>query len=202
MALLLPYISALLAMFIYVPCSAGQTVMTVEPITPLKTCQPITLAIPTCINVGWCNTSFPNLRSHQTQAEAYEELEDFDPLIRARCSNKIVHFLCAIYAPACLYTGSSSPGAIVVKPCRSLCEYVRNDCEPVLNNVGHTWPAHLNCDNFPYTSDCLDADDDIDIPMMIPRLVIIPSPPRSPTSSVPALSPSLRPSVRINNFCD
>ena len=188
MALLLPYIYALLAMLNYVPYSAGQTVRTVVPEVPLElTCQPITYDIPTCIYVDWSNTTYPNSRSHQAQAEAYEELKDFDPLIQSKCSNKIVHFLCAIYAPVCLYIDSSSPDSIVLGPCRSLCEYIRSDCEPALTEVGYSWPAHFDCDNF-HDDPCVDVNDAVEIPL-IPGLIedsrsattasaITPSPPR------------------------
>ena len=169
------------------------TVISVTSPAPLTTCQPLTNDIPTCINVGWSNTSYPNLRSHQTQAEAYEELGDFDPLIEAGCSNKIVHFLCAVYAPICLLDPLRN--TIVLEPCRSLCEYVRRDCEPALILAGYEWPAHLNCDGFPASIDCVDVADDVVIPA-IPGLIeersrtstLITSP--SSKSTSPRISPS------------
>ena len=194
MALLLLDLCALVVL-VSVRYSAGLTisVTTIASQTPLPTCEPITNDIPTCINVGWTNTSFPNLRSHTTQAEAYEELEDFNPLIQVQCSNKIVHFLCAVYAPICLNFGGGAEHDVVLEPCRSLCEYVRNDCEPQLNAVGCTWPNNLNCDTFPLGMNCLDVDDDVKIPF-IPGLV---QDSRSATTS--AINFSLQSSVGDNN---
>ena len=190
MALFLFDLCALLEL-VSVPYSAGQTISLTNLAVPTQatpsTCEPIT--IPICINLNWTNTSFPNLRSHTTQDQAYEELADFIPLIQAQCSNKIVHFLCAVYAPICLnIDGEDEP--VVLAPCRSLCEYVRNDCEPKLNAAGYTWVAHLNCDNFPTGLSCVDVDDDTEIPF-IPGLEVNDS--RSATTSVITFSsnPSL-----------
>ena len=169
------YIFALLVLAAAAGHSASQsnqTIITVESVTTTARCEKITLEIPTCVNVDWENTSFPNLRDHQTQAEAYEELEDFNPLIKAQCSNKIVHFLCGVYAPPCLIPLMSSE-PVIVKPCRSLCEYVRNDCEPQLEAVGYSWPSHISCDNFETGLGCLDVDDDVEVPP-IPGLPTVP----------------------------
>ena len=187
MELLLFDLFAVLSLPLCVPYSAGLTNLTIITVTTevtSRTCETITTDIPICINVGWNNTSFPNLRAHETQAEAYAELEDFSPLIQAQCSNKIVHFLCAVYTPICLPQESSD--AIVVMPCRSLCEYVRNDCEPSLQGIGYSWPSHLACDNFPDHLACLDVDDDVEIPF-IPELVVNPPPATSVTDSIPSV---------------
>ena len=195
-------------MFVLYLDKPTQQIITIESVTEMETCEPITNDIPTCVNVGWTNTSYPNLRSHQNQSEAHDELKDFDPLIQMKCSNKIVHFLCAIYAPLCAYPQSSAD-AIVVKPCRSLCEYVRSDCEPVLNKNGYGWPPDLRCDDFIDSSACLDVSDSIEIPYVpgltaSPSTAVLPSlnpsPARVATSPIPILSPSLQARVSNNSM--
>lgn len=110
-----------------------------------------------CFHV-WNDTFFPNVREHSTQAEAMNELDDFLPLILSQCSNAIVHFLCSVYMPHCSST-SMSGEIIVVSPCRSVCEYVRLGCEPLLTQNGFPWPNHLMCDNFPSDQPCLNISD-------------------------------------------
>ena len=137
------------------------------------TCQPISSCNAICINVGWSHTTLPNLRGHSTLKEAYAELDDFIPLIEYQCSNKLVHLLCAVYAPICFQNGTFQkdpaypPEITVLKPCKELCEYVRPRCEPVMKSANHSWPEHLDCDNFPSKSPgvvCVDAPDNVTIP--------------------------------------
>ena len=85
----------------------------------------------------------------------------------------------------------------VFEPCRSLCEYVRSDCEPELNARGYSWPAHFNCDNYPTDLKCLDVDDDVEIPL-IPGLVEDSQPP----TNLPVISPSSTTSTTTNITTD
>lgn len=112
------------------------------------TCESVE-AIPLCAELGYVNTTFPNLRGHTTPEEANEELSHFSALIYTGCSNAIVHLLCSIYAPVCIqefvYLKYRYP------PCKSLCEYVKNGCaDTLLQNFGYSWPPgpHLNCYNY------------------------------------------------------
>lgn len=118
---------------------------------PIGSCEPIR-DVSLCLGVDWKNASFPNLRQQSTQVEANLELNGYTPLILQGCSNAIVHFLCAVYAPLCV----SIPGInipLTLAPCREVCEYVREGCEPVLIENDFQWPQHLDCDNFPAAED-------------------------------------------------
>ena len=100
-----------------------------------------------CINIDWQNTSFPNLRDHDTQAEANNELTGFYPLVLSKCSNALVHFLCSVYTPACFQYPDGTYH--ILKPCRNICTYVRQSCEPLMRGYGYSWPTPLECTNFP-----------------------------------------------------
>ena len=115
------------------------------PELPPKKCERVT-DVPICADMPWNYTLFPNLRSHPTQTDANQELEQFRQLIQVNCSGAIVVFLCSIYAPFC----TDDHPLRVLRPCKRLCLHVRNKCEPVFNKRagGLPWPDHLNCDNY------------------------------------------------------
>lgn len=97
--------------------------------------------VPLCANLGYVNTTFPNLRDHKTPEQANEELSHFLALIHTGCSNAIVHFLCSIYAPVCIQEFKYK-----YPPCKRLCEYVRDGCADTLSQLfGYSWPEHLEC---------------------------------------------------------
>ena len=125
--------------------SSGQTTGGgVRPIEPDYNgrCEEMTVSY--CANIRVENTVYlPNSRGHDTQAKALEELDDYFPLIN--CSNGFYHFLCSYYFPLC-YRDPLDNKPMKIKPCRSLCEYVRPPCEAaLLANTNYIWPAHLNC---------------------------------------------------------
>lgn len=109
-------------------------------------CIPVE-AIPLCAELGYENTTFPNLRGHTTPEAANEELSHFLALISTGCSNAIVHLLCSIYAPVCIQRFSE----LRYPPCKNLCEYVKHGCaDTLLQEFGYTWPPgpHLDCYNY------------------------------------------------------
>ncbi|XP_040578640.1 frizzled-4-like isoform X2 [Lepeophtheirus salmonis] len=106
-------------------------------------CEPI--KIEACQLWGYNETSMPNLANHVKQADAKVEFDTFAPLMDSGCSNELPFFLCAIYTPMC---APLFPSAVVVGPCRPLCEKVRANCEPLLNKMGFSWPQHFECSLF------------------------------------------------------
>lgn len=72
------------------------------------------------------------------------QLEALMPLINSHCSRHIRFFLCSVYAPLC---SEHVIGAI--PSCRGLCEEVKTDCLPALNDLMIIWPALFNCSKFP-----------------------------------------------------
>ena len=119
----------------------------VRPIEPDYNGRCEDMTVNYCANIRVENTVYlPNSRGHDTQEAAFEELDDYFPLLNnnSGCSNGLYHFLCSYYFPLC-YTDPLSNKPTKLKPCRSLCEYVRPPCEAVLVANNLTWPAFFNC---------------------------------------------------------
>ena len=138
----------------------------IPPENDVFRCEPITIDM--CMDVGYDNASFPNFRLQNTQAEANTELRIFWPLIRAQCSNAIVHMLCAVYAPSC----SLQFPNIRLRPCRNLCMHVRDGCEARLQSFGFAWPPHLDCNQYSNDPLCFGPPDpsEVEIPQSVLNL--------------------------------
>ena len=119
--------------------TASPTPSTVEPSPP--PCVPI--STPICDNVGYKNARFPNGLNHKTHDEAAEELGQYIPFILFNCSIDLASLLCAVYMPPCTPSLSSLP------PCRSLCERVREGCQPLMHEFDQPWNNELRCETFP-----------------------------------------------------
>ncbi|XP_034030287.1 uncharacterized protein LOC117514108 [Thalassophryne amazonica] len=103
-------------------------------------CEPIT--IPMCQGLSYDQTISPNLLGHQTQREAASHMSFFDSLVKTLCSVDIQFFICSVYAPKCV-EGEAH------RPCRSLCERAKRDCESLMTTFGVSWPEELQCESFP-----------------------------------------------------
>ncbi|NP_001295557.1 uncharacterized protein LOC100640479 precursor [Amphimedon queenslandica] len=165
----------------------GQPTLPVStlPPGPPSTCQPIT-GVAMCLYVPWAgNASFPSVKGRRTaQSKANIEANVFQPLVTHQCSNAIVHFLCAVYTPACV---EGPEGTVTLKPCRGLCNHVRNTCEPFMRERwGLNWPPHFECSNFPENESTDINSLCFDVPF---HNVTIPIPPAT-TSSSTVVQPS------------
>ncbi|XP_066506748.1 secreted frizzled-related protein 1b [Hoplias malabaricus] len=110
-------------------------------------CVPIPEDLRLCYNVGYKNMLLPNLLEHESLAEVRQQASSWVPLMHKRCHVGTQMFLCSLFAPVCL----EGP----VKPCRALCEAVRQGCEPVMEAYGFSWPSILHCDKFPQEDPCI-----------------------------------------------
>ena len=96
-----------------------------------------------CQNIGYNLTSTSNM-FNQTQEEAKHQVNQFWPVISTNCSPDLRFFACSLYVPMC-QTNVAEQGL----PCRSICERVRNCCEPVMRHFGFSWPDQMRCENLP-----------------------------------------------------
>ena len=188
----------LVGMVLGLPCAFAQgpqeqnsTATTITPpeILPEK-CELIT-DVPICADMPWNYTLFPNFRSHASQTDANQELEQFRQLIEVNCSGAIVIFLCAIYTPFC----TDDHPLRVLPPCKRLCMHVRERCEPVFNQraAGLPWPDHLDCDNYDDNQLCFGPGIDELSTVTIPPILVTggtTDPETSVTPDTPTTDPS------------
>lgn len=115
-----------------------------DPLAHHGRCEPITITL--CMNIPYNETIMPNLMNHQKQEDAGQEVHQFMPLVKMKCSPDLRFFLCTMYAPVCTILDKAIP------PCRSLCESARAGCETLMNSFGFDWPENLDCKKFPENS--------------------------------------------------
>ena len=109
-------------------------------------CEPVT--VPLCEGM-YNETVYPNILGHRNQEEAGLEVHQFFPLVKVNCSQFLQVFLCTVYVPMCSKHGLK----LVIGPCRSLCEYARSGCLPLIRRFGFSWPDVLKCEKFPRKGD-------------------------------------------------
>lgn len=112
-----------------------------DPLAHHGRCEPITINL--CMNIPYNETIMPNLMNHQKQEDAGQEVHQFAPLVKMKCSPDLRFFLCTVYAPVCTIIDRAIP------PCRSLCESARAGCERLMNSFGFAWPDNLDCSKLP-----------------------------------------------------
>ena len=115
-----------------------------RPLAPVPGHQCQLLSIPSCTVLGYGTTHFPNFRNHQTQREAKKEIDGFEQLVRVNCSIYTRMLLCGYYVPVCIFNPLRRE-AVVIKPCRRLCETVRDGCTDTLQSFSYDWPSFFNC---------------------------------------------------------
>ncbi|XP_034149988.1 secreted frizzled-related protein 2 [Esox lucius] len=111
--------------------------------TVRSACKPIPSTLSLCHGVGYREMRLPNLLGHDSLKEAQQQSAAWLPLVSKLCHRDTRKFLCSLFAPVCLPEGA-------VRPCRGLCEAVRDGCVPVMNAFGFPWPNMFNCSLFPH----------------------------------------------------
>ncbi|XP_037083005.1 frizzled-4-like [Pollicipes pollicipes] len=104
-------------------------------------CEPIQLTL--CKDLGYNMTRMPNMVGNDIQ-DADTQTRSFSPLIQYKCSSRLKFFLCTVYAPMC-----TEKVDVLIGPCRTLCESVKERCHPIMSKLGFPWPEALNCSKFP-----------------------------------------------------
>ncbi|XP_066932048.1 protein mom-5-like [Clytia hemisphaerica] len=90
---------------------------------------------------GYANTFFPS-NNYRTQEEAEKDLAQYKPLIKIGCHRDAALFLCSHYVPLCI-----EEMKVTLKPCRSLCESVKNGCGGLMAKFGYEW--QFDCSKLP-----------------------------------------------------
>ncbi|XP_065364535.1 frizzled-4 [Calliphora vicina] len=149
----------------------------------LRQCEPIRIEM--CRNIGYNETSMPNLVGNELQTEAEYTLQTFSPLIEYVCSSQLKLFLCATYVPMC-----TPKVPVPIGPCRSLCESVRSRCHPVLQGFGYPWPPALDCNRFPKENNhetmCMEGPGEVQEPPTVKEMY-----PAHPAAKTPFHIPTI-----------
>ncbi|XP_071401879.1 uncharacterized protein [Centroberyx affinis] len=98
-------------------------------------CKPVTADF--CRGVGYDTTL------HPTGVQGYS-LQQIGQIVGTGCSPDVTVFMCRVVVPECGPEDDSQ-----AKPCRTLCERVKRDCEPVLKERWLAWPENLRCEDLP-----------------------------------------------------
>lgn len=106
-------------------------------------CEPI--HIPMCQHMPYNMTRMPNLLHHSSQENARLQIEQFKDLVDQKCSDVLLFYLCAMYAPICTVNFQTEP----IPPCRDVCEQARAGCEHIVNEHNISWPEYLDCSSLP-----------------------------------------------------
>ncbi|XP_077999276.1 uncharacterized protein LOC144452126 [Glandiceps talaboti] len=107
-------------------------------------CEDIT--IPTCQSLPYTQTGFPNLFGHESQQEARDAVTQYEPFIGIPCHDDLNLILCAALIPRC-------EAGRLLPLCQSLCQEAELQCGPLLRQLGYSWPAELECSQFPDSND-------------------------------------------------
>ncbi|XP_041734058.1 secreted frizzled-related protein 2-like [Coregonus clupeaformis] len=110
--------------------------------TVRSVCKSIPSTLSLCHGVGYREMRLPNLLGHDSLKVAQQQSAAWLPLVSKLCHRDTKKFLCSLFAPVCLPEGP-------VRPCRGLCEAVRDGCLPVMSAFGFPWPDMFNCTRFP-----------------------------------------------------
>ncbi|KAG7214249.1 hypothetical protein INR49_023225 [Caranx melampygus] len=115
-------------------------------------CKPVTSSF--CQGVGYTTTS------HPTGASGFS-LQQIGQIVETACSPGVATLMCRAAVPEC---GSEDDNR--KKPCRSLCEKVKSDCDSVIRTKRLSWPMRLRCESLP-ESNCVQGQE-VHVPPTLP----------------------------------
>ncbi len=136
---------------LYLSCiPAVHAWLTFYPYDTQTKCQKITVPICRTNSSKYDQTRLPNFisQTNQTQVKKFMEQIQIQELVKTKCSQDLVFFMCSVLLPICIPDSKGTDGKIIspmVPPCRSLCENVYNDCIQSIRMLNFTWPYEFNC---------------------------------------------------------
>lgn len=114
-------------------------------------CVPIPSSIQLCAGIGYSEMRLPNMLNHESPKEVQDQTNHWVPLVNTYCHREIRVLLCSIYAPVCIKRLPEKS----IKPCRTLCQAVKDSCLAIMEKFGFAWPDMLNCAQFPPEHDLM-----------------------------------------------
>ncbi len=151
----------LIVLFLLVVGSSGNSYNLLSPM--INHCQTIPSNFSLCSGLGYTQMYLPNLFNHESITEILYELPLWQSLLSLKCHPNARLLLCTILAPVCFQQKQEKQNLIVLfdnnnhqnsipiirhnnrkflYPCRTLCESVKQSCEPrMINQFKYKWPT-------------------------------------------------------------
>lgn len=128
--------------------------VTCGPCLPPDTC--VDLQLTTCVDTAYNQTTFPTLLEHRSR-EAVEASSEYillsvlHHLLEGQCNPDLRLLGCAVLAPRC-------EAGQAWRPCRRVCEGLREACQPAFDAIDMAWPYFLDCTRYfaPEEEGCFD----------------------------------------------
>lgn len=104
------------------------------------------LQLSSCADAAYTQTAFPNLLEQRSR-EAVESSPEYillsvlHHLLEGQCNPDLRLLGCAVLAPRC-------EGSRVRRPCRHVCEGLREACQPAFDAIDMAWPYFLDCAHY------------------------------------------------------
>lgn len=98
------------------------------------------------ISDNYTHMRLPNMLNHTRKEDVAGDLSLWNPLLQSKkcnAGNQLKYFLCFTYAPVCVEDTTVNK---LIPPCKSMCQSVRQSCEPVMKRHNYSWPQVFNCD--------------------------------------------------------
>ncbi|XP_026341626.2 carboxypeptidase Z isoform X1 [Ursus arctos] len=106
----------------------------------------VDMQLQTCSDVAYNQTTFPTLLEHRSR-EAVESSSEYillsvlHHLLEGQCNPDLRLLGCAVLAPRC-------EGGRVCRPCRHVCDGLREACQPAFDAIDMAWPYFLDCGRY------------------------------------------------------
>lgn len=110
---------------------------------PLPPATCVEMQLQACSDVAYNQTTFPTLLEHRSR-EAVESSSEYillsvlHHLLEGQCNPDLRLLGCAVLAPRC-------EGGRVRRPCRHVCDGLREACQPAFDAIDMAWPYFLDC---------------------------------------------------------
>ncbi|XP_069925640.1 carboxypeptidase Z isoform X1 [Oryctolagus cuniculus] len=106
----------------------------------------VDLQLRTCADAAYNRTALPTLLEHRSR-EAVEASSEYillsvlHHLLEGQCNPELRLLGCAVLAPPC-------EGGRARRPCRRVCEALRESCQPAFDAIDMAWPYFLDCRHY------------------------------------------------------
>lgn len=114
--------------------------------TPAPPATCVDLQLRTCSDAAYNQTAFPTPLEHRSReaveaSPEYVLLSVLHHLLEGQCNPDLRLLGCAVLAPRC--EGGRAP-----RPCRRVCEGLREACLPAFDAIDMAWPYFLDCGRY------------------------------------------------------